>query len=84
MEESGLILRRDTQAHGYQSGHWAFKNLMPTPLMKQMGSFYKISLQIPFSSQLINAYKQVDKDNFFFFYFLSKYGNITETFYQKL
>ena len=43
--------------------------------MKQMGSFYKNKPSNP---------KQVYKDNFFFFYFLSKYGKITETFYQKL
>ena len=42
--------------------------------MKQMGSFYKNKPSNP---------KQVYKDNFFF-YFLSKYGKITETFYQKL
>lgn len=63
-EEIGLILRDNTQAHRffYQSGHWTIKHSMPTPLIKQMGSFYKISLQIPFCLQL--TLKQVDKDNF--------------------
>ena len=42
--EIGLILWDNTQAHrfSYQLGHWIIKHSMPTSLIKQMGSFYKI------------------------------------------
>ena len=42
--EIGLILWDNTQAHHffYQLGHWTIKHSMPTSLIKQMDSFYKI------------------------------------------
>ena len=77
-EEIGLILRDNTQASCffYQSGHWTKKHSMPTSLIKQMGSFYKIILHIPFCLQLTQ--KQADKD-----YFLLNNAKF-QVFYQRL